>query len=106
MALQSLKMKEVSKGLNRVRPGRFTLVMHLVFWLLYFAFLTFIATQTLPLKYAIQRNLLIVIFNATVFYINYLWIMPEYFERGDLRSYGFAMVGMMEKSITASTNRK
>ena len=95
MALQSLKMKEVSKGLNRVRPGRFTLVMHLVFWLLYFAFLTFIATQTLPLQYAVQRNLLIVIFNATVFYINYLWIMPEYFERGDLRSYGFAMLGMM-----------
>jgi two-component system LytT family sensor kinase len=95
MALQSIKLQEVSKGLNRLRPGWFNVIMHLVFWLLYFAFLTFIATQTLPLQYAVQRNLLIVVFNSTVFYINYLWIMPEYFERGDMRRYGFAMVGMM-----------
>ena len=95
MALKLIKLGEISESLNRVRPSRFNVIMHVVFWILYFSFLTFISTQTLPLQYAIQRNLLIVIFNSTVFYINYLWIMPEYFERGDLRRYGFAMVGMM-----------
>ena len=95
MALKLIKLKEVSESLNRVRPARMNVIMHVIFWILYFSFLTFISTQTLPLQYAIQRNLLIVIFNSTVFYINYLWIMPEYFERGDLRSYAFAMVGML-----------
>ncbi|MBS1593538.1 MAG: sensor histidine kinase [Bacteroidetes bacterium] len=89
------KLNEISDSLNRVRPGRMNVIMHIIFWVLYFAFLTFIATQSLPLQYAIQRNLLIVIFNSLVFYINFLWIMPEYFERGDLRSYAFAMIGMM-----------
>ena len=90
-----VKLGEISESLNRVRPARMNIMMHVIFWILYFAFLTFIATQSLPLQYAIQRNLLIVIFNALVFYINFLWIMPEYFERGDLRAYGFAMIGMM-----------
>jgi sensor histidine kinase YesM len=95
MALKFLKLKEVSDSLNKVRPARLNVIMHVVFWILYFAFLTFISTQTLPLQYAIQRNLLIVIFNSLVFYINFLWIMPEYFERGDLRSYAAAMIGML-----------
>jgi two-component system LytT family sensor kinase len=94
MALKS-KLTQVSDSLNRVRPARMNVIMHIIFWILYFAFLTFIATQSLPLQYALQRNLLIVIFNSLVFYINFLWIMPEYFERGDLRSYAFAMIGMM-----------
>lgn len=89
------KMSEISESLNHVRPARMNVMMHIIFWILYFAFLTFIATQSLPLQYALQRNLLIVIFNSLVFYINFLWIMPEYFERGDLRSYAFAMIGMM-----------
>jgi two-component system LytT family sensor kinase len=91
----TLKLREISDSLNRVRPARLNVIMHVVFWILYFGFLTFISTQTLPLQFALQRNLLIVIFNSAVFYINYLWIMPEYFERGDLRRYGFAFVGMM-----------
>jgi hypothetical protein len=95
MALQLIKVKELSESLNRVRPARMNVIVHFIFWILYFSFLTFISTQTLPLQYALQRNLLIVIFNSTVFYINYLWIMPEYFERGDLRRYGFAMIGML-----------
>ena len=94
MSLKFIKLKEISESLNKVRPARLNIIMHVVFWILYFSFLTFIATQTLPLQYALQRNLLIVIFNSLVFYINFLWIMPEYFERGDLRSYGFAMLGM------------
>ena len=95
MAFRLIKLKELSDSLNRVRPARLNIIMHIVFWILYFGFLTFISTQTLPLQYAIQRNLLIVFFNSLVFYINFLWIMPVYFERGDLRSYALAMLGMM-----------
>jgi LytS/YehU family sensor histidine kinase len=94
MALK-VKLGELSESLNRVRPARMNVIMHILFWILYFAFLTFIATQSVPLRYALQRNILIVIFNSLVFYINFLWIMPEYFERGDLRAYAFAMVGMV-----------
>jgi prepilin signal peptidase PulO-like enzyme (type II secretory pathway) len=72
MALK-IKLGEISESINRVRPARMNIMMHVIFWILYFAFLTFIATQSLPLQYAIQRNLLIVIFNALVFYINFLW---------------------------------
>lgn len=84
----------LSDSLNRIRPSSLNVLMHLIFWVLYFALLTFISTQSLPLYYAIQRNLLIVVFNALVFYINFLWIMPEYFERGDFRAFMFAMIGM------------
>jgi len=62
-----------SKGIN------FTGILHFVFWLLFFGASTFIATQTLPIGYAVKRNLLVVFFNALVFYINFLWIMPEFF---------------------------
>jgi sensor histidine kinase YesM len=95
MRWKLIKLTDISDRLNQVRPARLNVIMHFVFWILYFSFLTFISTQSLPLQFAIQRNLLIVFFNALVFYINFLWIMPEYFERGDLRSYGFAMLAMM-----------
>ncbi|MFN8276811.1 MAG: histidine kinase [Chitinophagales bacterium] len=86
---------QISEKIKEIRAGTLNVLMHLVLWALYFGFLTFISTQTLPLNYALQRNLLIIIFNALVFYINFLWIMPSYFERGDLRSYALAMSGMI-----------
>lgn len=45
--------------------------------------------------YALQRNIMLVLFDALVFYINFLWIMPEYFERGDMRSYTIAVSIML-----------
>ncbi len=84
-----------SKGIN------FTGILHFVFWLLFFGASTFIATQTLPIGYAVKRNLLVVFFNALVFYINFLWIMPEFFERGDFRAYSIAMVAMLILAPTA-----
>jgi sensor histidine kinase YesM len=73
----------------------YTIVLHFIFWLLYFGVIMLLSTQTLPIIYALQRNILIVVLNATVFYLNFLWIMPEYFERGDFKSYTLAMMGML-----------
>jgi hypothetical protein len=72
----------------------YTVVLHVLFWILFYGVLTVIATQTVPIGYALKRNLLVLVFNVAVFYINFLWIMPEYFERGDFRSYTIAMVSM------------
>ncbi len=73
----------------------YTVILHIIFWVLYFGVLTFINTQSLPLSYALQRNTLVVVLNSLVFYLNFLWIMPEYFERGDFRRYAMAMIGML-----------
>lgn len=80
---------------QRVGTVNFTVILHVVFWLLFFGVLMFIDSQTLPIGYALQRNLMIVFFNALVFYMNFLWIMPEYFERGDIRAYSVAMTIML-----------
>lgn len=88
-------IKFVREKIIDADASRLNFILHIVFWILYFALSIFISTQSLPLKFAIQRNLMIVLFNALVFYINFLWIMPEYFERGDFRSYALAMIGMM-----------
>ncbi|MFN8311052.1 MAG: histidine kinase [Chitinophagales bacterium] len=95
MAFLKGSSARLSAKLKQIRAGTLNVLLHLLLWSLYFGFLTFISTQTLPLNYALQRNLLILVFNALVFYINFLWIMPSYFERGDLRSYGLAMTGMV-----------
>jgi two-component system, LytTR family, sensor kinase len=95
MIQEGQELHQIADWLNKVRSRNLIYLVHFIFWALYFGFLTFFGTQLLPLYYAIQRNLLIVSFNAMVFYLNFLWIMPAYFERGNLRSYGLSMLGIM-----------
>ncbi|HEY0261926.1 MAG TPA: hypothetical protein VGB95_02795, partial [Chitinophagales bacterium] len=73
----------MAKNLNlepkpqRIGTANFTVIMHVVFWLLYLGVQMFISTQTLPIGYALQRNIMLVLFDALVFYLNFLWIMPD-----------------------------
>jgi len=88
--------EELNKQSRQKQHGtvNYAVLLHIVFWLLFFGVLMFIDSQKLPLGYALQRNIMLVFFDALVFYLNFLWVMPVYFERGDFRAYSVAMLIM------------
>jgi two-component system LytT family sensor kinase len=80
---------------NQAYPRKMKLFTHILFWLGYLVFVSFVLTNFLEFQGAVIRTLIMGLFHAGLVYIHLLVILPRYYDQQRYLMYGLTTLGAL-----------